>query len=281
MDLSGKIDNTLLGVLRDVSQAAALLGIPFFVIGATARDIVLEHGFGIKPGRATRDLDLGVRVADWQEFQALTNALLASKEFTASSAAQRLFHRVSNLPVDIVPFGEIASGGAILWPPQQEVEMNLLGFEEAYAHAWVVRLSNDLEIPFVSPAVWALLKIISWHDRDLSFRVKDAQDLAMILLNYAGAGNVDRLYGEKSALLQEEGYALESAGARLLGRDIAEIGQPETVRKIMEILEKETRAQSKYRLVAEMTANRFAKEDLFEEHLHLLMKLKQGISEVI
>jgi predicted nucleotidyltransferase len=92
MNLSGKIDNGLLRVLQDVSLIAASLGITFFVIGATARDLVLEHGFGINPGRATRDLDLGVRVANWAKFQALTNGLIASNEFMPSSATQRFFH---------------------------------------------------------------------------------------------------------------------------------------------------------------------------------------------
>lgn len=136
MDLSGKIDDVLMGVFRDVSQVTASLGIPFFVVGATARDIVLEHGFDIKPGRATRDLDFGVRVAD-----------------------------------------------------------------------------------------------------------------------------------------------MEYAGARLLGRDMAAIAQPETVRKVLEILEKETQAHSQYRLVAEMPGNRVTEAEIFEYHLKLLQKLKQGVSE--
>jgi len=53
MDLSGKIENGLLGVFRDVSKVAASLGISFFVIGATARDIVLDYGFGIQPKQPT------------------------------------------------------------------------------------------------------------------------------------------------------------------------------------------------------------------------------------
>jgi predicted nucleotidyltransferase len=86
MDLSGKIESGLLGVFRDVSKVAASLGIPFFVIGATARDIVLDYGFGIQPGRATRDLDLGVQVADGEEFQTLSKGLVTSGEFTTSIA---------------------------------------------------------------------------------------------------------------------------------------------------------------------------------------------------
>lgn len=282
MDLSGKIEDPLLGVFRDVSKVAASFGIPFFVIGATARDIALDYGFGIQPSRATRDLDLGVQVADWEEFQALTKGLVASGEFVTSSATQRFFHKKSSLPVDIVPFGEIAaSKGAILWPLENAVEMNVLGFEEAYVHAWAVRLSNDLEISFASPAGWVLLKIISWNDRDRSASLKDAQDLALILRNYVQAGNADRLYDEEGALFQEEEYEFEYAGARLLGRDLAKIAKPETVQAVMDIIEMETNEQSQYRLVAEMSATRIAEAEHFEYHLKLLLKMKQGISEVI
>lgn len=282
MDLSGKIENGLLGVFRDVSNVAASLSIPFFVIGATARDIVLECGFEIQPSRATLDLDLGVQVADWEEFQALTKGLATSGEFTTGSAAQKFFHKKSGLPIDIVPFGKIATrGGAISWPPEHAVAMNILGFEEAYTHALTVRLSSDLQISFASPAGWALLKIISWNDRDHSARIKDAQDLALILRKYAEAGNIDRLYDEDSALIQEEGYDLEYAGARLLGRDLAKIAKQETVESILEILERETQDQSQYRLVVDMSTNRIAETDIFEYHMKLLTKLKQGISEIV
>ena len=212
MNLSGKIDESLLGVLYDVSQVAASHDIPFFVIGATARDLVMKYGFGIKPSRATRDLDLGVRIANWEKFQALTNGLVASKEFTPSAATQRFFHTRSTLPVDIVPFGEIAVGGAaISWPPEHAVEMNIIGFDEAYAHAWSVRLGDNLEIRLASPAGLALLKIISWNDRDCSTRIKDAQDLSLILKNYSDAGNIDRMFGEESALLEAEEHDSEYA----------------------------------------------------------------------
>lgn len=281
LDLSGKIDDSLLGVLRDVSHVAASLRIPFFVIGATARDIVLELGFAIRPSRATRDLDLGVQVANWQEFEALANGLVALGEFVSSPAAQRFFHQQSGLPVDIVPFGGLAAtNNAISWPPEYEVEMSILGFDEAYEHAWIVRLSSDLEIPFVSPAGWALLKLFAWKDRDRSMRSKDAQDLALILEKYAEAGNVDRLFSEESSLFQEEGYDFGYAGARLLGQDLVAIAKPGTVQSVLELLAMETSEQSECRLAAEMNTNRIAAAEDFEYHLKLLLKLKQGISEV-
>jgi predicted nucleotidyltransferase len=38
----------------------------YFIIGATARDILLTHVFGIEPERATRDVDFAIALAEWR-----------------------------------------------------------------------------------------------------------------------------------------------------------------------------------------------------------------------
>jgi predicted nucleotidyltransferase len=63
-DLSEKIDKIIIEALRVVTKAADTLGISFFVVGATARDIILKHCYGIEPPRMTRDIDLGVEVGN-------------------------------------------------------------------------------------------------------------------------------------------------------------------------------------------------------------------------
>ena len=42
-NLSGKLDSSLVEVLQVVNQVATTLGIRFFMVGAMARDIVLEY----------------------------------------------------------------------------------------------------------------------------------------------------------------------------------------------------------------------------------------------
>ena len=42
----------------EVVNAAATLGIPVFMAGAMARDLILAHGYGIATGRRTEDMDL-------------------------------------------------------------------------------------------------------------------------------------------------------------------------------------------------------------------------------
>ena len=63
-DLSGKIDQQTVAALSAVKGIADSQGIPFFVVGASARDLILKHCYGIEPPRMTADIDLGVEVAD-------------------------------------------------------------------------------------------------------------------------------------------------------------------------------------------------------------------------
>ena len=277
-NLSEKIDNVILEILKVIHQEASTLGILFFVVGATARDIVLNHCHTIKTNRATRDLDIGVEVNGWDEFQQLSKALVATGKFEATREPYRL--KFGRFPVDIVPFGNISpEGRTIRWPPDQQVVMNIMGFKEAYQYGMNVRLSNapslDVKVPTI-PGM-ALMKVISWNDR-YPERSKDAEDLLFFMEHYADAGNEDRMFDNEVELLQTEGFDLVLAGIRLLGRDMAAIADEATGRAIIEILEAETVEQQRYRLVQDMAGSAHT-YDRSEKILTKLMRLKQGFLE--
>ncbi len=53
LDISNTIsDPIIVDLLSETATIAAGLEIPFFVVGAMARDMVLWHGFGIRTTRA-------------------------------------------------------------------------------------------------------------------------------------------------------------------------------------------------------------------------------------
>lgn len=56
-------------------ETASSEKIDFFMIGATARDLVYAK-FNINPGRATRDVDFGIRVSSWKNFDKLKKQLI-------------------------------------------------------------------------------------------------------------------------------------------------------------------------------------------------------------
>jgi predicted nucleotidyltransferase len=267
-------------VLREVNQVATTLGIRFFIVGAMARDLVLEYCHGVRPARGTRDLDIGVEVTEWEEFQHLSDGLLATGIFTATREPQAF--RASVFRVDLVPFGGISKGeGKISWPPEHEVFMSTMGFEEAYDSAITLRLSDhpvlDVKVPTI-PGL-ALMKISSWHDR-YPERPKDAEDLLFLMDHYAEAGNEERLYEKENEHLQAEGFDLVMASIRLLGHDMAATANDKTAVVIASILNDEIKERAQYKLVTDMIkgARIF---DEFNETLEKLKKLTKGFNEGI
>jgi len=181
LDLSGKIDPVPLALYETLSDVACSLGISFFVVGATARDMIFELGYGLPSKQATLDIDFGVRVASWGEFEKLKESLLIRGHFKQDKEVQRLQYR-GELLVDILPFGEIADAkGEIRWPPDEDLVMSMVGFEDAYRVAREVRVraSPPLDILVASIPGLTIMKLVSWAVRPED-RSKDAVDLAHI-----------------------------------------------------------------------------------------------------
>jgi predicted nucleotidyltransferase len=283
LDLCGKIDQPSRNLFETLNEIAAAIGTQFFVVGATARDMLLERGFGFSSRRATKDIDIGVRVSAWSEVQKLMECLLATGHFKKTKEPHRLLYR-GELPVDILPFGEIANPDTkISWPPSHDVVMSVVGFEDAYQSAQRVRVQANppLDIFVASLPGLAIMKILAWAEHPFE-RGKDAHDLAHILEKYLDAGNSERLQEEHDDLVSVENFDYLRAGARLMGRDIAKIGNPETKRKILEILGAETAEGSQYRLIRAMMAKSVLideKDNRFDENLAILGELLAGIRE--
>ncbi|MCP3667624.1 MAG: hypothetical protein GY696_34890 [Gammaproteobacteria bacterium] len=280
LDLSGKIDPPLVEVFGAIAEVAAAMGISYFVVGAMARDMILSHGHGITSKRATVDIDLGIEVAEWDEFSALKDGLTATGQFEPTKAPQRLLFKRA-LPIDIIPFGPLEHANKeITWPPDHSVRMNVLGFEDAFRGAQVVRLRSGqvLDIPFATPAGLAVLKVIAWSDRTPRGD-KDAGDLDFLMRNYMDAGNQERLAEEHADLLADDDFDYERAGVRLLGRDMAKIMSLETRKVVLETLEQETGDRERYRLVEDMMRSSAGVGDGFEECLQFVEELTMGIQE--
>jgi predicted nucleotidyltransferase len=278
-DLSGKIDQQTIAVLSVVKKVADSLSIPFFIVGASARDIILKHCYGIEPPRMTRDIDLGVEVASWKQFSQLTESLLSSGKFSATSERHRL--RFDSVFIDIVPFGAITDEKRrISWPPEHEIFMNMAGFKEAYEYSVRVRLSSAPELDIKLPTLpgLVLMKLISWKE-GYPERQRDAEDLLLIMQKYEETGNFERLYEKEQSLLEEEHFDTRHAGIRLLGRDMAMMADPYTLDTVRAIVSEETGQRSQYRLITDMIRGALGSNTEFDEILSQLEKLRQGLVE--
>jgi predicted nucleotidyltransferase len=187
--------------------------------------------FGIPPMRATQDVDFAIAVEDWDQFQRLRTALLATDHFEPSRVEHRLFLKTpkgtTKIPIDLIPFGGVAEGDMIAWPPERDTVMTVAGFEDALAASVQVQVNATLSLPVVSLA--AILKLFAWQDWTND---KDALDLYRVISTYADAGNTDRLYDLEVSLLEQVNYDLELAGAALAGRNARQLSSPATLTRL-------------------------------------------------
>lgn len=248
-------------VLRIVADATAELGIDYFVAGATARDILLHHVYGIDTGRATRDVDFAIAVENWAQFERLKERLEAEAEIRTDSKLICRLHYAAptwNVPIDLVPFGSIEHPpGQIAWPPDRDVLMNVAGYREVLDSAEHIQVAQKLSVRVASLAGLAILKLFAWLDRG-GLEPKDAHDLLVLLQRYADAGNFDRLYEDAIDVLESVNYDLELAGARLLGADARHLAAALTRQGILRILDSQDQVD---RLILDMTRSLRGRED--------------------
>lgn len=223
LDLLNKPPADQINIIREVVQAAMSEELGLFIVGAQARDLLLQYVYDLPVHRATNDIDFGIVVESWDEFIRLRDVLIASKRFQSDKTMrQRLVHE-SGLLIDLVPFGGLEEvSGQISWPPDFSIVMSTVGFREAYDHSFEVRIAHDLMVRVASLAGLTLMKIVAWDERRFE---RDAQDLGLIMRHYLAAGNEGRVYNEQGDCfdLLNEDFDYEKASARILGRDVGRL----------------------------------------------------------
>jgi predicted nucleotidyltransferase len=236
-----KVDPVTIELLRHVSHAVRSLNGEFVVAGATARDIVLWHVHGVRPGRATRDVDVAVCAVSWEAHGDLVAALEATGRFKAETKSQQslIFNDSSvdaSMPLDLIPFGPLeAPDGAIAWPPTGDFVMNVLGFREAVDTSIDIDIGENCSVPVASLPALALLKVLAWHDRRTR-KNTDASDLLLILRNHYKAGNEERIWEVGIDLIEAHGGDVDLASTALLGRQARQIALPATFEAVAALL---------------------------------------------
>ena len=278
-DISKKIDGFNLEILKKVKGIAEKLGIEFFIVGATVRDIILNYVYDIIIYRATNDVDFAVRVKSWNEYRLLTDEIEKSRFEKDARIIHR--YRYQGKIIDFIPFGEVATEeGIIVWPDKDEKVMSVLGFDDAFGNTedLIIQAEPEIIIKMATTECLVMLKLFSWNERSSTERIRDAKDLYLIIKNYLRAGNEKRLFDEHPDLLEiAEDYEL--SGARLLGRDIHKSVGDKVQRKLLEILDADklktlASEMSEYEVIALET--RDEKIRLCESLLH---NLKLGMIE--
>ncbi|WP_289105099.1 nucleotidyl transferase AbiEii/AbiGii toxin family protein [uncultured Bacteroides sp.] len=197
MDLkitSEKIANPLLvELLKKLTDSFNRMGREFYVIGATARDIIIRQLIGTTSGRRTKDLDIAIAIPDWSVFDEIKEVLVADGFKKSTDMHQPFYY--GEYELDIVPYGVAKKDDNIYWPPEEEIAMSVKGFDEVLSEAITVNIDDKFDIRIASLHGLFLLKFNAWLDRNIETS-KDAEDMSFILSNYFMA-NLDRnVYAE-------------------------------------------------------------------------------------
>lgn len=226
--------------LTSLREACQDLGVEFFVIGALARNLHLQHLNDTEVPRRTRDVDVAVAVDGWDAYAALRNRLTTEYNFTDEDPKQRI-RSPEGVQVDLVPFGAIAdSSGQIRFPPDDRPEMTVLGLEEALRTTISVTFDNRGTTEIVSLPALGLLKLIAWDERPRE-RVHDAQDLCFILRTYFDV-KLDTIVERHADLFDKDKFRRPIVSARAYGREIVPLLQESDALRehVIRILERET-----------------------------------------
>ncbi len=235
---SKSIDPVQLKTYEAIIRVASEKQVPFIVIGASARDLVMHHGYGAPIQRATRDIDLAVQVSDWAAFDSICGSLVA-EGYTKSDIPHRLYDS-QGVPLDIIPFGPLEDvSSKIAWPPDGDVEMGVMGFQEALQDAVWITVDSDpaLNLAVASPRGLALLKLLAWFERDAQTRKKDAADLVYVATNYENLpGFMEQLYLQHATVLETYDWDTRLSGAHVLGLDVAQVACAPTLTFLKKLL---------------------------------------------
>jgi len=251
-DLTARLEPAHARALGVVADAAAQVGVDWFLVGALARDWLLEALYGVPTQRATTDADIAIALPDWPAFESVKLGIVNSGEFQEHP---RITHRLDHATLqgfhlDLVPFGAIAGTQAtIAWPPAHAMVMNVIGYTDALAGAVNLRVAADLSIKVASWPGLTLLKLFAWQDRHRESS-KDAWDLRLLLTRYEAADNSERLYDE--GVMEVEGFDGERAACRLLGSDVARLAAAPTRASLIALLDRELQASSGAGLIEDM-----------------------------
>ncbi|RVU83639.1 hypothetical protein EOL70_15035 [Leucothrix sargassi] len=250
---------------------ADTLNIPFMVIGASARDILLDAS-QISPVRATRDVDLAIEIASWERFEELKAALINIAAFKPDSAMQRLIFD-NRLPIDLVPYGAIETNAKISWPPDHAILMSVAGMRDVFDASITFELAENLSINVASASGILLLKLLAWESRKHSTS-KDAEDFYFLLPYYIDLGNKAHLADNHIDLFDD----IDTANPRLLRRDLRSVCSAETLHAVKTILNREISDADESLFIRHMLSRRTdtLEQRLCEQRLRALREELNG-----
>lgn len=250
---SEKIGNPLLvELLRKLTDSFNKMDREFYVIGATARDIIMQQLLNTESKRRTRDLDIAIAIPDWGTFEQVKQSLIADGFEKSRDMQQRFYY--GEYELDIVPYGVVAKeDDNIYWPPEEVVAMSVKGYDEVLSEAITVNIDDEFEVKIASLHGLFLLKFNAWLDRNAKTS-KDAEDMSFILSNYFMA-NLDREIHQE--VYDWENFDEYIVGGYWLAHDLVTLLDANQLCYYKEVIEGELAKEEESRLINQMIENSY------------------------
>lgn len=250
---SEKIGNPLLvELLRKLTDSFNKMDKEYYVIGATARDIIMQQLLDTASSRRTKDLDIAIAIPDWDTFEQVKQSLIADGFEKSRDMQQRFYY--GEYELDIVPYGVVAKeDDNIYWPPEEVIAMSVKGFDEVLSEAITVSIDNEFKVMIASLHGLFLLKFNAWLDRSTKTS-KDAEDMSFILSNYFMA-NLDREIHQE--VYDWENFDEYIVGGYWLAHDLVALLDTRQLCYYKEVIEGELVKEEESRLINQMIENSY------------------------
>ena len=275
---SEQLNNPLLKeLLTKLTEFFQKIETDYYVIGATARDLVLHNVYGSQPDRKTFDLDIAIAITDWEQFDTIVELLPKEADFSKDESQLQRFIYKDFFKLDIVPFGGIANEqGIIYWQSTGERRMSVVGFQQMAEFALTVQIDDGLPIKVASlPGVF-ILKLAAWKDRHLESN-KDAYDMALLTKNYFEI-HTERIALEHFDILEDDNFDEFIAGGKLMIRDVKEMlaDEKQAVDFVRNIITEEVEKEEESPLINQILET--SKQLKYEQVLRLLEEMRKELT---
>lgn len=193
--------------------------IDYYLIGAFARDMWLNHIDILPDRRTTRDIDFSLFINHYNDFKLLKQHLHDFYGFQLEDEPYRITSP-DQIIVDLLPYGGIEEERLVNLEGKYPIKFSVFGNLEVLNHAKVIN-SGDSKFKICTLPGLCILKLISGHEKPDRYQ-KDINDFYYILVNYFDIAN-DTLFDEYHEDLINDDFEPKIAAARMLGRQILKI----------------------------------------------------------
>jgi predicted nucleotidyltransferase len=174
-----------------LNTVARRLNTDFLVVGAFARDLLLTHVLGARPGLQTEDVDIGIQLVDWASYRVVVNSLLEHGYRKGQSA--HVYFGPVGLRTDLLPFGPLEDSRSISFADSDHISMDMTGFAESFPQRIEFELEDGTTFCTPNPAGMVLLKLSAWNELyPWNKATKHVRDIGLLMEAFFD-GTIDRI----------------------------------------------------------------------------------------